>query len=153
PSVPPPLRWIIERCLAKEPEARYGSTQDLARDLQNVLSHLAEASGTPSGQTIAPQRVRRAGAWVTLVAVLAAIAAVGLATLRRPLPAPGTSAKGPPPVVAVLPLANLTGDATLDYLGVGFADVLITRLAGVSGVSVVSRGSTLEHQAQQRDLP
>ena len=30
---PAPLRWIVERCLAKEPADRYASTEDLARDL------------------------------------------------------------------------------------------------------------------------
>ena len=29
PQVPTPLRWIVERCHAKEPQGRYASTQDL----------------------------------------------------------------------------------------------------------------------------
>src|ERR1041384_5474616 len=33
PEVPPPLCWVIERCLAKDPEKRYGSTRDMLRDL------------------------------------------------------------------------------------------------------------------------
>ena len=36
PGVPVPLRWIVERCLAKDPEERYASTRDLARDLFQV---------------------------------------------------------------------------------------------------------------------
>src|SRR5262249_36725670 len=36
PKVPAPLRWIVERCLAKEPEGRYASTTDLARDIKNI---------------------------------------------------------------------------------------------------------------------
>ena len=30
PEVPAPLRWIAERCLAKDPDHRYASTTDLA---------------------------------------------------------------------------------------------------------------------------
>src|ERR1700730_2611354 len=48
PQVPTPLRWIVERCLAKEPQGRYASTQDLARDLSTLRDHLSESisSGT-----------------------------------------------------------------------------------------------------------
>src|SRR5215813_9406424 len=33
PGAPAPLRWIVERCLAKDPEGRYAATKDLTRDL------------------------------------------------------------------------------------------------------------------------
>jgi serine/threonine protein kinase len=49
-SAPVPLGWIIERCLAKNPDDRYGSTRDLARDLQALAQHLSGASGTLSVQ-------------------------------------------------------------------------------------------------------
>ena len=41
PGVPLNIRWIIERCLAKNVEERYASTRDLARDLQNLRDHFA----------------------------------------------------------------------------------------------------------------
>jgi eukaryotic-like serine/threonine-protein kinase len=44
PHAPPPLRWIIERCLNKSPEDRYASTRDLARELAGVRDHLSEIS-------------------------------------------------------------------------------------------------------------
>jgi serine/threonine protein kinase len=47
PGVPVPLRWILERCLSKDPGGRYASTQDLARELRTLLEHLPEA--TPFG--------------------------------------------------------------------------------------------------------
>ena len=46
PKTPTPLRWIIERCLAKDPEDRYTSTRDLARDLQSIRDHLSEATSS-----------------------------------------------------------------------------------------------------------
>ncbi|MGH9441556.1 MAG: protein kinase domain-containing protein [Thermoanaerobaculia bacterium] len=36
PRIPLPFRWIVDRCLAKDPEERYASTRDLVRDLQNL---------------------------------------------------------------------------------------------------------------------
>ena len=35
-QAPAPLFWILERCLAKDPNQRYASTRDLARDLATV---------------------------------------------------------------------------------------------------------------------
>ena len=46
PGTPTALRWIVDRCLAKEPDERYASTRDLASDLATVKDHLSEISGT-----------------------------------------------------------------------------------------------------------
>ena len=43
PRVPAPIRWIVERCLAKSPRDRYVSTRDLARDLHDFHDHPSEA--------------------------------------------------------------------------------------------------------------
>ena len=42
PDAPAPLAWAIERCLAKEPEKRYASTRDLARELAAIRDRFAE---------------------------------------------------------------------------------------------------------------
>ncbi len=56
PQAPAPLRWIVERCLAKEPEGRYGVTRDLARELATVRDHLSEASLTGVALAAVPAR-------------------------------------------------------------------------------------------------
>src|SRR5208337_1133113 len=33
PEIPPPLEWVMKRCLAKRPEDRYPSTQAVADEL------------------------------------------------------------------------------------------------------------------------
>ena len=55
--VPVALRWVIERCLAKDREERYASTRDLARDLAHLRDHVSEVSG--EGASVIPRRRRR----------------------------------------------------------------------------------------------
>ncbi len=76
PNAPAPVRWIVERCLAKDPEERYASTKDLARDLRSVRDHLSETSGSGAAVALAPLRSRRT-AWL-LPAALALIAGAAL---------------------------------------------------------------------------
>ena len=45
PSTPTPVAWIIERCLQKDPNDRYASTRDLARDLATARDRLSELTG------------------------------------------------------------------------------------------------------------
>jgi Tol biopolymer transport system component len=76
PKVPPPLRWIIERCLAKEVKERYASTEDLARDLASVRDHLSEASF--SGAVLAapqPPGILRVRTTVLMLSALLILAA------------------------------------------------------------------------------
>jgi len=59
PDAPPPLRWIIERCLAKSASDRYASTRDLARELQALKDHVGEISGEMAIPAAAPRSGRR----------------------------------------------------------------------------------------------
>ena len=76
PSAPPPYRWIVERCLAKQPEDRYSSTLDLARELATVRDHLPEVSRTE--EVVAERRGTGPGRGRSLSALLA-VGLVGLA--------------------------------------------------------------------------
>ena len=42
-SVPAPLRWTIERLLAKDPADRYDSTRDLYRELRQMRERISES--------------------------------------------------------------------------------------------------------------
>jgi Tol biopolymer transport system component len=76
PKIPAPLRWIVERTLAKDAKDRYASTEDLARDLAGVREHLPEFSGSGEAAAMPPRRRSR-----LLLLVAAAVAALFVAVV------------------------------------------------------------------------
>jgi hypothetical protein len=88
PPVPAPLRWIVERCLAKDPDGRYASTKDLARDLAMLRDRSSESEAAPAPE--APRRARRLSPVAGTLLALVALAAGFLAGrwLVRPPAAP-----------------------------------------------------------------
>ncbi|HEX6736662.1 MAG TPA: protein kinase, partial [Vicinamibacteria bacterium] len=61
-AVPLPLRWAIERCLAKDPADRYASTWDLARDLRSLRDHVGESTSAEAPLATLPARRPAPGA-------------------------------------------------------------------------------------------
>ena len=55
--------------------------------------------------------------------------------------------------IAVLPLANLSGDPAQDYFAEGMTDALISDLARVRALRVISRTSVMRYQGTRRPLP
>jgi Tol biopolymer transport system component len=78
PLVPAPLRWIVERCLSKDPEARYASTKDLAHDLASLRDHLSEASVSGAELAARPSRPLRRLPTVTVALALLGALAIGV---------------------------------------------------------------------------
>jgi serine/threonine-protein kinase len=131
PGLPPPVRWLIERCLAKDPAERYASTFDLARELRGLRERLGEvgaSSSTAAAIRVAARAWRPKGIALLVVAMvtmsLAAPSvrerlAVGLEL--RPVP----NEKG----VAVLPF-RITSPHPEDRVRAdGLGETLVSRLA------------------------
>jgi len=55
--------------------------------------------------------------------------------------------------IAVIPLANLSGDAAQDYFADGMTDELITALAKNRNLRIVSRTSAMQYKGVKRPLP
>jgi predicted Ser/Thr protein kinase len=85
PRAPAPLRWIVERCLAKDPDERFGTTRDLARDLASIRDHLSEAV-VVSGEAqaaVPPRRGMRLWPFVLVAGLLAASVLVSFSLGRN----------------------------------------------------------------------
>lgn len=137
PDVPPPLAWTVERCLAKDPNERYASTSDLARDLANLRDHLSEiARIAPEGAAPAVASTRR-WPWLTW-ALLAAALVVGVGgtlLVLKSVPAPTLPSYRPLTFRrGVLTGARFSSDGTSVYYSAAFgaepSRVFMTHLDG-----------------------
>ena len=75
PGLPPMLRRAVERCLAKAPERRFQSGQELSEVLGRVLAELDEAARRNDRPRIVPLRVKWAAMMALVVAVVMSVVA------------------------------------------------------------------------------
>jgi Tol biopolymer transport system component len=96
PKVPAPIRWLVERCLTKDPEDRFGTSKDMARDLASIRDHLSEApfSAEVTGAQPAAGARRARRLWPLLVGAGLLAGIVGIAAYA----AGRKASRVPPPV-------------------------------------------------------
>ena len=150
PSVPLTVSQLITRCLSRVPSERPDSAAIVRTELERLRGAVEvegdrqPASGSIRERWTAWTRAGRPRLVTRRTFVVAAVAIALLFAASRVnwrSPPAGNAAR---PIIAVLPLANLTGQEADDYLGVGIADALTTSLSRLSSVSVVSRETTRE---------
>lgn len=131
-NVPLDLQRLVERCLAKDPALRF----ETAAELRDAL-HACDVAGraTPRRGEIR----RRLGA----AAALAALILVAAWSGDWPL----LSRERPTPVLAVLPLENVSGDSTQAFFADGVTEALIAELGRIDGVRVIAPGTSMRYKA------
>jgi len=101
------------------------------------------------GLTAAPQRRLLPTRWITVaLALILSLAILSVWLFRSPVPAP-TGIRS----LAVLPMENLSGDASQNYFADGMTDELITDLAQISALRVISRTSVMVYKGARKPLP
>lgn len=143
------LERIIMKCLEKEPENRYQSAKELDVDLRRM--QMPSSSGVIVGN--APRRMsnRRKLEIVALCAIVLA-GAIWLGLRHRAQVAAAHAGPIQIQSVAVLPLENLSGDPNQDYFAEGMTEELITQLAQIGELRVISRTSVMPYQGSRKTL-
>src|SRR5437763_4618724 len=125
----------------------YSSALALAEDLEHWLKHEPIRAKRSGFFTHTRKWVRRNPSTTVLVTLLLALA-VGLSVTiwnRKP-------AVVIPKSIAVLPFENLSPDPENAYFAEGIHEEILTRLASIAGVKVISRTSTQQYQTKPRNL-
>ncbi len=142
PTLDHDLETICAKCLEREPNARYRSAGDLAEDLEHWLAGRHIIARPVS----APMRALRWSRRNPLVAGMGALlfalgTAVGIMTweseaVHRPLMTG----------IAVLPFENLSETKESAFFADGIQDGILTKLAKVADLKVISRTSVMEYR-------
>ena len=134
PHVSPALDKLVARLLAADPALRPPHARVVADALRSMLAPPAPAPGV------------RWRPWAVGAAVAVAAGAAMVWALTRPVTLDVKN-----PVIAVLPFANVTGNEGNDYLAAGVADSLVTSLASLPTVTVLSRSAVEEARARRKE--
>jgi eukaryotic-like serine/threonine-protein kinase len=132
--VPLALRLVIERCLIKDPAARYQRAQTVA----DALDAIKRRRAWPVVGRLLVSARRRALYAAAGAALLVPLLVVAADRLRTEF---GATFSKRISTLALLPLANATGDPGADYYAEGITDALISQLGAASDVRVLSRVS------------
>jgi len=141
PKVDVDLATICSKCLEKDPKKRYEAAEALAQDVERWLRH-------------EPIRARRAGVitrsrkWVRRNPVLAAVTplAMALAAVLGVMLWKNAADQPPPAGIAVLPFENLSDDKENEFLTDGMQDDILTKLAKIHDLKVISRTSVMGYR-------
>src|SRR6202140_1265545 len=112
------------------------------------LGHKVQDAGLTVASAAPKSRLRPTRQFIVALAIVLSFALLAVWLLRPPSRAP-TAIRS----LAVLPLENLSGDASQNYFADGMTDELITDLAQISALRVISRTSVMVYKGARKPLP
>jgi TolB-like protein/Tfp pilus assembly protein PilF/predicted Ser/Thr protein kinase len=141
-GVPHPVRRAIAASLVKDPATRCQRAGEIRAMLETAVP-IGAAAAEPSRR-----RLRRTAIGGLLVALgIAAVSAIYFKDRLR------GSAGATIESLAVLPLENLSGDKEQEYFADGMTEALITELAKIHPLKVISRTSIMQFKGTRQALP
>jgi serine/threonine protein kinase/tetratricopeptide (TPR) repeat protein len=144
PKIDRDLSTICLKCLEKDPQRRYSSALALAEDLERWLKH-EPIQARHIGVIGRGRKWLQRNPTATTVAALslALIAAVAIIVWKS-----GLLSHPPTAGVAVLPFENLSNDREDASFADGIQDDLLTKLAKIASLKVISRTSVMQYHDQ-----
>jgi len=127
-ELPRSVLEVVRQCMAKNPEDRYASTQELAQELRSIRDRMTAETHFLEAL---PKRKRRRNSRLAIIAAIAAAAviAIGVPTIRERLPRPGDIALLPvSKQLAILPFVNVGNDAANESFCDGLVETLTSKL-------------------------
>jgi serine/threonine protein kinase/Tfp pilus assembly protein PilF len=143
------LATICLKCLDKDPQRRYSSALALAEDLERWLKHEPIRARRTGLVTRGRKWVRRNPSIAAMAAMLLVLAVpLGVMIWKNESERSAASNAAPPEKsIAVLPFSNLTKEQENAYFTDGVQDEILTNLAKVADLKVISRTSVMKYKS------
>jgi len=143
PKIGRELSTICMKCLEKDPKRRYSSALALAEDLEHWLKHEPIRAHRTGVFDRGRKWVQRNPAIAALIASLVALAAALSWNVWKSELTSRPAIKS----VAVLPFENLSRDPGNAYFVDGVQEEILTNLAQIADLKVVSRTSVMQYKS------
>jgi len=153
PDAPQELQRIVSKALQKSRDDRYQSAADLQVDLRNLQRALEGTSGRTTVITTVMPEPRRAIPIAAMVAlgVLAASVLIWALTGNRTTAPPSPAGTPDIDALAVLPFTNTSGNPEKEYVADGITQTLVSSLARLPNLKVISRNSAFAFKGTTSD--
>ncbi|MBU1318327.1 MAG: protein kinase [candidate division Zixibacteria bacterium] len=146
-NIPDGIQSILDKALEKNIKTRYQHADGMVSDLMRLKRSLDSGLSTMSAVTA----VGRSSRTWWLVAIVAMLAVAVAVVATQPWK-PETIADKPHKIMlAVLPFENL-GDPEDEYFADGITEEILTNLAKLSGLGVISRTSAMQYKNSEKGL-
>ncbi len=154
-DLPRHLDRVVQRCIEKHPDQRLQTARDVLNELTGLRDELRTGlpHETPAQVGSRPSTARRfwvAGGIAAVVLAAVSILVFGIGNRSGSSP---TEEPAPLQSLAVLPLENLSAEPEQQYFADGMTDTLITELAKIEALKVISRTSSMQYKGTAKSLP
>ena len=145
-EVPKRIERILEKALAKNPDKRFQTMEEMLEELTGTAEELKEGRRRKSPIFKLGRKQRRtfyraaAGAFIVIIFL-----AVYFWQTRV--------AEAAPVSIVLLPMQNITQDTEQEWFSDGMTDALITDLAKISKLRVISRSSAMKYKGTDKAPP
>jgi serine/threonine protein kinase/Tfp pilus assembly protein PilF len=161
-GVPMDLERIINKCLSKSSEERYQHADELAADLHKLLRELDLSEKIPSTkvkiQKSSKRKIKKKSLYIGILlsVVILIIATILLSNyIFKPFGSKTeiSSIAGWENSIAVLPFDNISADPEQEYFCDGMTEQIISNLAKLSRLKVISRTSVMKYKSTNKTIP
>jgi TolB-like protein/Tfp pilus assembly protein PilF len=144
-EVPGQIEQILEKALAKNPEKRFQSMDEMLEELNIAVEELKEARGRKTSIFKLGRKQRKMVYRFSAVAIIVIAAAFYFWR--------GEVAKAAPVSIVLIPLDSFTSDSEQDWFTESLTDALITDLAKISKFRVISLASAMQIKGMNKPPP